>query len=464
VWDPLEQAWEDRFSELVAYKKKHGNCLVPSSWKNEQLARWVNTQKAVKRKGKLSADKIKRLDALGFVWDPLEQAWEDRFSELVAYKQKHGDCLVPSSVKHEQLYRWVSKQRQKRGMLDADKIKRLDALGFVWHTLEQAWEDRFRELVAYKQRHGDCLVPSSWKNRQLAMWVNTQRAVKKKAKLSADRIKRLDALGFVWDPSGGSWESRLQELVAYKKKHGDCLVPSSWKNEHLHRWVVAQRIFKKKGRLSADRISQLDALGFVWNTLEQTWEERFRELVAYKQRHGDCLVPSSWKNRQLAMWVNTQRVFKKKGRLSADRISQLDALGFVWNTLEQTWEDRFRELVAYKQKHGDCLVPSSWKNRQLAMWVNTQRVFKKKGRLSADRISQLNALGFVWNTLEQTWEERFRELVAYKKKHGNCLVPSSWKNEQLARWVGTQRVFKKKGRLSADRISRLNALGFVWNT
>ncbi|MDB4328337.1 Helicase associated domain protein, partial [Akkermansiaceae bacterium] len=63
----------------------------------------------------------------------------------------------------------------------------------------------------------------------------------------------------------GSWKIRLQELVAYKEEHGDCLVPQSWKNKQLAVWVAHQRTFRKKDKLDAQRIKRLDELGFVWS-------------------------------------------------------------------------------------------------------------------------------------------------------------------------------------------------------
>ena len=158
-----------------------------------------------------------------------------------------------------------SKQRSRKGRLEADRIKRLDALGFVWDSLEQAWETRFQELVSYQEEHGDCLVPRSWKNKLLATWVSTQRTTKKKGKLEDDQIKRLDDLGFVWDPIGQFWETQFLELVSYKEEHGDCLVPDKWKeNRPLANWIGNQRA--RKGKLEDDKIYRLDELGFVWNT------------------------------------------------------------------------------------------------------------------------------------------------------------------------------------------------------
>ena len=121
----------------MAYKREHGDCLVPRKGGNLQLGLWVSKQRGLKRRDKLDADKIKRLDELGFVWEPHQQAWEDQFQEMVAYKREHGDCLVPDKWTHNKsLGSWVSNQRnvKKKDKLDADRIKRLDELGFVWDT------------------------------------------------------------------------------------------------------------------------------------------------------------------------------------------------------------------------------------------------------------------------------------------------------------------------------------------
>ena len=67
------------------------------------------------------------------------------------------------------------------------------------------------------------------------------------------------------------------------------------------------------------------------------------------------------------------------------------------------------------------------------------------------------------------WEQRFNELLDYKKEHGHCLVPMNYKeNPQLANWVSTQRqewkLFKdnRQTRLNEEKASLLNDIGFVW--
>ena len=144
----------------------------------------------------------------------LGESWDLRYGELVAYKKTHGDCRVPQLCpENPQLARWVSKQRErrKRGTLSPEQIRRLDELGFVWDVQDAAWEARFAELKAYNAQHGDCRVPQLYpENPQLATWVNTQRQFKKRGTLSPEQIRRLDELGFVWDPPRGARARRTR--------------------------------------------------------------------------------------------------------------------------------------------------------------------------------------------------------------------------------------------------------------
>jgi hypothetical protein len=55
----------------------------------------------------------------------------------------------------------------------------------------------FAALLAYKAKHGDCNVPTIWpEDPRLITWVNNQRALRKRDKLEANRIRRLDEIGF----------------------------------------------------------------------------------------------------------------------------------------------------------------------------------------------------------------------------------------------------------------------------
>lgn len=65
-----------------------------------------------------------------------------------------------------------------------------------------------KQLKEYKIKHGDCNVPTKYKqNTALGRWVSTQRSEFKKfchgdeaAAIDSERIRMLESIGFVWFP------------------------------------------------------------------------------------------------------------------------------------------------------------------------------------------------------------------------------------------------------------------------
>ncbi|GMH78441.1 hypothetical protein TrLO_g12437, partial [Triparma laevis f. longispina] len=114
------------------------------------------------------------------------------------------------------------------------------------------WERNFQSLVNYKKGEGDCLVPDRFKTvdgGKLGWWVGTQRNAYKNGKLSADRVKKLEEVSFVWDSLAAEWEENFQALLDYKKEEGNSLVPQKYKTvegAYLGQWVGTQRKKKKR--------------------------------------------------------------------------------------------------------------------------------------------------------------------------------------------------------------------------
>ena len=146
----------------------------------------------------------------------------------------------------------------------------------------------------------------------------------------------------------------------------------------------------------------------------------------------------------------------------------LESIGFEWEPIDEAWIARFNELVDFKSENGDCNVPR--KQGSLGMWVGTQRMTYKKGKLSQDRIGLLESIGFEWVLREQTepkpswkydeqWKTRYTELV-HLIEHGNCNVPQRY--GPLGNWVITQRKTYKDGSLLQFRIDYLESIGFAW--
>ena len=101
------------------------------------------------------------------------------------------------------------------------------------------------------------------------------------AGFSEDHIKRLEDIGFEWKvkrqrkPYVMSFEERLEELEAYKAKHGHCTVNKhTGDDKPLGRWCSRVRQSGKKttdneapivAGLSEENIQRLEDIGFDCN-------------------------------------------------------------------------------------------------------------------------------------------------------------------------------------------------------
>lgn len=273
-------------------------------------------------------------------------------------------------------------------------------------SLRPVWEQRLKELDAFKKEHGHCNVPAGYSlNTPLASWVSYTRRQKRTGVIAAELARRLDELGFTWVLRDRSvyrldWDAMVVALTAFRKKHGHCCIP--WqpaKYQAIAMWLINVRRRKKKGLLDRERIQQLDRLGVNWEPRKQKWEEMFAELVVYRAKYGDCNIPGGWsENPRLASWVMTQRTSRRQNTLTQDHRERLNKIGFVWTRNGEVWESKFAALVEYQQTHGHCRVSSISKDHaSLGNWVRTMRGQRRRGKLREERIRRLDELGFEWN-------------------------------------------------------------------
>jgi hypothetical protein len=378
---------------------------------------------------------------------------------------------------------------------------------------DSAWEARLLELLAFRSKHGHVNVPRGWvENSKLAVWVLNQRRFVRRGTLREDRRRRLEQCGIVWAGAEGrlreqqeTWSRMHGALRAFKQAHGHLNVPRGWPTEpSLAGWLASQRFLRKKGDLLPDRELRLAELEADWYRLApapgpastgtparsraQAWDQAYAALEDYARHHGTCAVPNAWpENPRLARWVVKQRLLRKRGLLSPQRVDLLARIGFEWSgevrrarprpdapqvpsSLRKArareridaWERSFAALADFAKRNGHVDVPDRGAQKSLARWVNEQRRRKQVGALSADRVRRLEALGMGWSLRDKRWNLQYARLQEYRRRHGHCNVPTS-SGDVLSRWVSAQRSAVKAGRLSPERRARLAAIGFAWS-
>lgn len=87
----------------------------------------------------------------------------------------------------------------RNGKLSQDRIQKLEVIGFICCRQEHAWNEMCQRLVRYRKAFGDCDVPSDWKkDPQLGSWIVKQRYRKRKGLLREERVRKLDEFGMRW--------------------------------------------------------------------------------------------------------------------------------------------------------------------------------------------------------------------------------------------------------------------------
>ena len=175
------------------------------------------------------------------------------------------------------------------------------------------------------------------------------------------------------------------------------------------------------------------------------WEEMYQRLVVYKQEHNSTRISMKHKvDPKFGNWVSNQRKAYMRKLMTEERKHLLESIDFEWE-LSPTWEEMYERLVAYEKEYKTTSVPTKYKiDPQLGRWVSRQRCMYRDKRMTEDRQSLLDSIGFdvpdFSMTNKATYEEMYRRLVAYKKEYKTTNVPTKYKiDPKLGNWVSKQR-------------------------
>ncbi|MDB2663277.1 Helicase associated domain protein, partial [Paracoccaceae bacterium] len=223
------ESWDFWYGHLEQFYKLQGHCKVPRSYRIgvHNLGYWVENQR--KYREIMPAARRAKLDDLGFEWSTQRENWDISFAKLVIFKRENGHCLVPmnATIDGFKLGKWVSTQRRYLDKMTNERKDQLDSIGFVWDVFSHAWEQGYNTLVQFKEMTGHCHVPQECEleGYKLGRWCSIQR--RDVDKLSSERKKRLEDLGFVWNIQDAKWERGFAALALFKQIEGHCNVPQT---------------------------------------------------------------------------------------------------------------------------------------------------------------------------------------------------------------------------------------------
>lgn len=511
----MEARWEVLCQAAAAAAAKEGTLELPRSYtihSGVPVGKWLELQRQVQagqRPGRLTAEQAAKLEKLGIRWNHrLEAAWEKGFASAQKYRTEHGDLLVPVRYRDKNdfaLGEWIvyNRQRYLGGNLTQNRIERLEAIGMVWSTSNDLWEQNYAAATQYYLEHGDLEVPIKYETLSgfgLGVWLGAQRAAHKAGELPQEQVERLDALGMDWtNRNDRKWMSLYDVAAAYYHEHGNLNVPSEYVTPDgvlLGKWVARQRYAylnpdRSSARVTPERKALLDKLGMVWEKYDP-WQERYDLALAYKTEHGDLEIPSVYKTADgvwLGSWVSRQRQTLNSGSsaLSSERRKLLrilfkgerrpsDPAADHGTVREANWERNFRSAARYARKYKHLLVPASYVDSdgvRLGVWISNLRAARKNRpdsyQVTPAHIKKLNSIGMVWDARDAKWGTAYQQAKAYYKAHGNLHASANYKSDEtgfcLGDWLRRMREWDTTHdpKLTPERRAMLDKIGMEWS-
>ena len=511
----MEARWEVLCQAAADAAAKEGTLELPRSYtihSGVPVGKWLELQRQVQagqRPGRLTAEQAAKLEKLGIRWNHrLEAAWEKGFASAQKYRTEHGDLLVPVRYRDKNdfaLGEWIvyNRQRYLGGNLTQNRIERLEAIGMVWSTSNDLWEQNYAAATQYYLEHGDLEVPIKYETPSgfgLGVWLGAQRAAHKAGELPQEQVERLDALGMDWtNRNDRKWMSLYDVAAAYYHEHGNLNVPSEYVTPDgvlLGKWVARQRYAylnpdRSSARVTPERKALLDKLGMVWEKYDP-WQERYDLALAYKTEHGDLEIPSVYKTADgvwLGSWVNRQRQALNSGSsaLSSERRKLLrilfkgerrpsDPTADHGTVREANWERNFRSAARYARKYKHLLVPASYVDSdgvRLGVWISNLRAARKNRpdsyQVTSAHIKKLNSIGMVWDARDAKWGTAYQQAKAYYKAHGNLHAAANYKSDEtgfcLGDWLRRMREWDTTHdpKLTPERRAMLDKIGMEWS-
>ncbi|MEY8260484.1 Helicase associated domain protein [Oscillospiraceae bacterium 50-60] len=436
--DTLTASWEMMYQLASRFFEEHGHLRIPRRYRTQEgyaLGNWLMTQRKVRagrQYGRLSRERIARLDAIGMEWDDrCTVSWNIYYNALCIYRQRWGDLDIPADyVTGEglRLGAFIANLRAARsagsrsGYLTRGRVEQLDTLGMIWNKLDYLWERNYLGCVAYYLEHHDLDIPAAYispDGQRLGAWIRSMRRMRsgrERNSLTEEQIKRLDTIGMIWeDAYTRKWEYGYGRAVKWYEVHKNLDVPTTYVDEEgfaLGKWLrrhteKSAKTGRPAIRVTPERKAKLDMLGMCWEK-EDPWEMRYQLARQYYEEHGSLNVPGNYvaEGVWLNKWLNEQKQIYRGGRpgkrLSAEQTARLEQIGMTWRSKsEEAWEARYEDARRFFLKYGHLSVPKGYvsgSGKRLDSWLRLQRRAWKNGGLSEWKTRRLEEIGMDFHT------------------------------------------------------------------
>ena len=480
-----EEEWKKQFLLAQKYYEHHGNLYIPRNFKtnngyefdNEgiKLGDWIITQRRTYKSGKISTERIEKLNSIHMIWS------------LRSMSKKIVSLCLKLNINVE---------------LNIDVLENLSFREFyikVSFLLENNM-DITKEGILHE------IFSMSSTNLKAKYGVSVEElfilhSEKNKTKPKKGKKEGVD-LG-----TNEKWQEAYELAKKYYEHYGDLKIEKTFTTQDgihydengfkLGVWITYQRERYSKDMLSVYRINKLNEIGMIFNKREENFYENYALAQKYYEHHGNLEMIKRFKTINgyeyneygvaLGDWIKNLRDLYHQNKLSQDKIDMLMCLDmrFEGTKKDYYWNQTYELAKKYYEHYGNLKIAKTFKTQDgiyydengiwLGAWLKTQKIKFKNNELDEEKIKLLQALGinFEIKNLDEEWNKQFLLAQKYYEHHGNVKVPRHFKTKNgyeydeeganLGNWIVNQRSAYKNGKICTERVEKLNSIHMIWS-
>jgi superfamily II DNA or RNA helicase len=297
--------------------------------------------------GKLYSNEIIKLEKIPYWYWKKEDPFYNIYDQVKNWTNQYNKLPVNNNNNNtieKKFAQWCNKKKKdkRNGILDEDKIKKLEQLVDWYWDKEDVFDVTYNNVKKWIKITKK--IPSNKSKdeleRKMGNWCQKQRCYKRKNKLDKEKIIKLEKINeWFWGQEQikqiKTFEDRYNELKKFVNVQDK--LPSVNSKElfesSIGKWCHHQRENYIKNKLDHDKIKNLEKIpNWYWDKKNQFYD-KYEQLKKWILIHNK--IPSHGSKNQiekiLGKFCQHKREDHKKNKLSKEKITQLETLsGWYW--------------------------------------------------------------------------------------------------------------------------------------
>ena len=481
--------WDSMYELAKKYYEYHGNLKIKRIFRTlngyehddngSRLGTWINNQRDAYKKGKLSQERIDKLNKIEMVFSVRQNDLEE---------------------------------------LNLGSFEKMITLAMRYYTV-------YRHLdvpIDFKTNDGVYYDENGY---MLGAWLRIQKIVYNDGRLDNSRKYELEKNGMIFNNSMDCWKSMYKKAEEYYKKHGNLNIYLNYMTKDgyfLGAWLYHQKHLIGIGKLEDVKVKYLKSIGVVngirsglsnddWDLMYELATNHYNKYGNLSSAFDERFITSDGINDDydgfiLGVWLVTQKKLLEEGKLSQQKENKLYKIGLVdkekekikilINLEKHEWDTMYLLTSNYYEKHGNLNVPLNYKTFDgikidtngipLGKWVSEQKSLFNQGKLSDRQVEQFAKLFVLSDTVKkqisllkkcinknEEWDLMYKLVKNYNDEYDHLHIPSYFLTMDginyaecgypLGKWLEEQKQLYLEDKLSTDQVDKLYDLGTLFS-